>query len=464
MTTNMLRRLLPMMLLALALTFAGAAFAQPAPDPNPANQMPSVVTVPKEALPSPNFSADVATKAYLAQIPAAATARSNAYFEGGYWLILWDFLYGAVVALILLNLRISAKMRNIAEGITRFKFLQTMIYWAQFSVVGYILSFPLGVYEGFFREHQYGLATQNFGAWLGDEGKGILLNMLLGGIAIAILFAIVRRLQKTWWIWGSIVAVGLMVIGVAIGPVFIQPIFNNPKILNNPKITAPILSLARANGIPAHDVYEIDASKQTNRMSANVSGFGSTMRVTLNDNLIKRASPEEVQAVMGHEMGHYVLNHIPKDIIFFLVVIVTLFAGLNWSVQWALARWGEKWQIRGIADPAVMPLVVLCASIFFFVLTPVMNSHTRTAEHEADMYGINASRQPDGFAQAAIHLGEYRKMEPGYWEEVFFFDHSSGRNRIHDAMQWKAENLGLFPVPAIMPPEGTMPPVRQETP
>jgi len=202
--------------------------------------------------------------------------------------------------------------------------------------------------------------------------------------------------------------------------------------------------MARANGIPVHDVYEIDASKQTTRMSANVSGFGHTMRITLNDNLLRRGSPEEIQAVMGHEMGHYVLDHVYMSMLFFLVMIVAGFAFLRWSLDWSLARWGEKWQIRDIGDPAVLPLVVLLGSILFFVLTPVQNTFTRMQEHEADMYGLNASRQPDGFAQGAIHLGEYRKMSPGPVEEWIFFDHPSGRTRIYDAMRWKAENLKLM--------------------
>jgi STE24 endopeptidase len=202
--------------------------------------------------------------------------------------------------------------------------------------------------------------------------------------------------------------------------------------------------MAQANGIPVHDVFQIDASRQTTRMSANVSGFGKTMRITLNDNLLRRASPEEVQAVMGHEMGHYVLNHVYKAMYFYLIIIVVGFALLRWSLDWSLARWGERWQIRGVGDTAVLPLVILLASIFFFILTPIDNTETRTAEKEADMYGVNASRQPDGFAWAAIHLSEYRKMSPGPVEEWIFYDHPSGRDRIHSAMQWKAENQQLF--------------------
>ena len=437
-------------LLVFALcSLGGAARGQQAPTPGamPATAMPSVVQVPLEAQPSDHFDAVAATNAYLAQIPAEARARSDAYFEGGYWLTLWDFLYGAVVALLLLQLRWSAGMRNVAETITRFKPVQTFIYWTEYSIVTAILGFPLAVYEGYSREHKYGLATQTFGPWLGDQLKGQLIGIILGGIIVTLLFGVVRRLPNTWWIWGAVVTILFAAFTVMISPVYISPLFNTSKLLDDPRITGPILSMAHANGIAVDKVYEIDASKQSTRMSANVSGLGSTMRITLNDNLLKRASPEEVQFVMGHEMGHYVLNHIAKDMLFLSVVIVLLFGFLRWAGGWSLARWGDRWQVRGITDTAVVPLAALLGSIFFFVLTPILNTDTRTSEYEADMYGLNTSRQPDGMAQAAIHLGEYRKMNPGPMEEFIFFDHPSGRNRIFAGMRWKAENLKLFTKP-----------------
>ena len=419
---------------------ATPTFAQPPA----ANQMPSVIQVPAEAQASPHFDATAATNAYLAQIPPDKTARSDAYFEGGYWMILWDFLYGVAIALLLLNLRWSARMRDLSERVTRFKPVHTFVYWLQYLMLTSILVFPLTVYEDYFREHKYGLATQTFGPWMGDQMKELGVNLVLGGLLAMLLFGVVRRLPRTWWIWGAVVTILFLIFTVLISPVYIVPIFNKVTRLNDPKIVDPILSMARANGIPAKDVYEIDASRQTTRMSANVSGFANTMRITLNDNLLRRASPEEIQAVMGHEMGHYVMNHIYKSIMFLSIVTVLAFVYLRWSLDWALQRWGEKWQIRGVGDTAVLPLVVLLVAIFGFVITPVMNTSTRTQEYEADMYGLNTSRQPDGFAQAAIHLGEYRKMNPGPIEEWIFFDHPSGRNRIYAAMRWKAENLKLF--------------------
>ncbi len=418
--------------------FTVSAWAQKAPE------VPDITKVPAAAQPSDHFYVNAATDAYMDLMPASAKARSDAYFEGGYWLILWDFLMGAVIALLLLNLGWSAWMRNLAERITKWKWLQTSIYWVEYLILISVLGFPLAVYEGFFREWKYGLATQTFGAWMGDQFKGLGIGIVLGGIGITLLFVALRRLPRTWWIWGAVGTLVFMIFTVMIGPVFLQPIFNKVTRLDDPRVTQPILKMALANGIPAHDVWEIDASRQTTRMSANVSGFGNTMRITMNDNLLRRGSLEEIEAVMGHEMGHYVLNHIPKMMIFFLVVIVVAFAYLRWALDWCLARWGTKWGIRGVSDPAVLPLLMLLASIFFFVLTPVMNTEIRSQEAEADMFGINASRQPDGMAQAAIHLGEYRKMKPGPVEEFIFFDHPSGYNRIHKAMQWKAENLQLF--------------------
>jgi len=435
-----LRPFLAATLCCMILFCVASALAQPPA----ANEMPSVIQVPPEAQASPHFDAVAATNAYLAQIPADKTARSDAYFEGGYWLILWDFLYGVVVALLLLNLRWSARMRDLAERVTRFKPVHTFVYWLQYLVLTSILVFPLTVYENYFREHKYGLATQTFGPWMGDQLKGLGVNLVLGGLLAMLLFGVVRRLPQTWWIWGAVVTNVFLIFVVLIAPVYIFPIFNKVTRLNDPKIVDPILSMARANGIPAKDVFQIDASRQSTRMSANVSGFASTMRITLNDNLLRRGSPEEIQAVMGHEMGHYVMNHIYKGIMFNLIETVLAFVYLYWGLGWALQRWGEKWQIRGVGDTAVLPLVLLLASIFGFAFTPIDNTFTRTQEHEADMYGLNTSRQPDGFAQAAIHLGEYRKMSPGPVEEWIFFDHPSGRNRIYDAMRWKVENLKLF--------------------
>jgi STE24 endopeptidase len=384
---------------------------------------------------------EAATKAYLATLPADKKAKSDAYFEGGYWLILWDFLVSAAVFLILLATGLSARMRSVAERLTTSPTLQSAIYWVQFIVVASVIQLPWSIYEGFVREHSYGLSNLSFGGWLGEEAKGLAIALVLGAILVAVMYAIVRRLPRTWWMWGAIAAIGFSFFGAVIYPVAISPIFNSPKKLTDQRVVAPILRLARQNGIDATDVWEIDASKQSKRISANVSGALGTERITLNDNLLNRASLEEIEAVMGHEMGHYVLNHIYKGLMEVGILIVIGFAVVSWLFERLRVRYEGSWKVRGIADPAGLPLVALLFSAYFFVVTPVMNTIVRTQEYEADMFGLNTARQPDGFAQVAIKLSEYRKLDPGPWEERIFFDHPSGRTRIYTAMRWKAENL-----------------------
>lgn len=413
------------------LVLAGAAVAQApaAPPASPAGE-------------TARFDPQAATDAYMATLSPEKRARSDAYFEGGYWLILWEFLYGLGVAGLLLGTRLSARMRDLAERLTRFRPLQTFLYAFQYILATAVLSLPLGIYTGFFREHQYGMSNQTFAAWAGEWLKGVGLGLVLGGLALTALYGVLRKAPRTWWLWGALVSVLFLVVTISLAPVFIEPMFNKYTELRDPTLRDPILSLARANGIPAQHVYVVDASKQTKRVSANVAGLFGTTRIALNDNLLNRTSPAGIKAVMGHEMGHYVLNHVSKSILFFGVVLVAGFAFLRWGFDRAAARWGGKWGIRGVADPAGLPLIAALLSVYFFVLTPIINTHIRTGESEADIFGLNAAREPDGFAEVALQLSEYRKLDPGPVEEWIFFDHPSGRNRISMAMRWKAEHLG----------------------
>ena len=401
---------------------------------------PHTLQIPPGAQAGPAFQVDQATRAYLDTFKPEQKTRSDNYFEGGYWLQLWDLLYGGAVLLLILATRLSARMRDLAERITPRKALATFLYWAQFSLVAFLLGLPLSIYEGFFRERQYGLMNQTFGAWFVDQGKGLGITIVLGGLAIMGLVAIVRRLPRAWPYVGAVVSIGFAMIAALIAPVYLAPMFNKYTLLEDAAVRDPILRLARQNGIPATHVYQVDASRQSNRVSANVSGFLGTERITLNDNLLRRSSPQAIQAVMGHEMGHYVLNHVYKSLSFLTILFVAYFAGLRAMLESALARWGARWSLRGITDTATLPLAILALSILGFLSTPIQNTLTRTQEYEADIFGLNTSRQPDGFAEAALMLGEYRKLEPGPWEEILFFDHPSGRTRIHAAMRWKAEN------------------------
>ncbi len=431
MHATFVRRLI-LLLLLLAVSLGGAPAARA--------EQPPLGPIPAEAQ-GPNLDPAAATRAYLATIPPEAKARSDAYFEGGYWLILWDALLSVGVCLLLLFTGWSAAWRSWAERAVGVRFLQVALYAVIFTGVFSALIFPLSIYENFFREHQYGMATQTFGGWFADQRKGLFVQIIINALLLPALYAVFRRAPRTWWLWGSGVLIAFLIVGTVLAPVFIEPLFNTYKPLEDPAGRDPILALARANQIPAAHVYEFDASRQTTQVSANVSGAFGVARIALNDNLLKRCSLPEIRQVMAHEMGHFVLNHVYKLLLELSVLFLAVAFFVKLVFDALLRRYGTRWRVEGIADPAAFPVLIVVLTIFGLLGTPVFKSIIREAEAEADSFGINTSREPDGMAQSAIKLGEYRKMDPGPWEEFIFFDHPSGRARIRKAMDWKAAHL-----------------------
>jgi STE24 endopeptidase len=374
-------------------------------------------------------------------VPQDKREKSDAYFEGGYWLILWNYLVAAAISILLLSSRISARLSDFSERLTRYKTPQVACYSVMYLLLVFVVSFPLNVYEHFFREHQYGLATQTFPAWFQEQLIGLGITLIGGTIVLIVLYAVFRRAPKTWWIWGTGVAVVFSFILVVIAPVFIEPLFNTYKPLAKPEISEPILAMARANEIPVKQVFEVDASRQTTRVSANVSGFLGTTRIALNDNLLRQCTLPEIRLVMAHEMGHYVLNHGAKLLTYLGIFILIGFALTRILFDAAVRRWGDRWGVRGIADPAGLPLLAWIFCTLLFLATPLLNTVVRVTEREADAFGINTAREPDGMAEVALKLGVYRKLNPTPLEEFIFYDHPSGRSRIRMAMDWKAANL-----------------------
>ena len=400
------------------------------------------------------------TDAWLATVPQEARDKSDAYFEGGYWLLLWNFLLAAAISILLLESRISARLRDFAERICRGSWqlpLQVILYAIPYFLIVAALTFPLHLYENFLREHQYGFATQGFPSWIREQLVGFCLTIIGGTILLIALYTVFRRAPRTWWVWATTVVVICLFVVVLIAPVFIEPLFNTYKPLTKPEIRDPILAMARANQIPAQQVFEVDASRQTTRVSANVAGILGTTRIALNDNLLKQCSLPEIRAVMAHEMGHYVLNHGAKLLTYSGIFLAIGFALTRILFDAAVRRWGVRWGVRGISDPAGLPLLALIFGTLLFLATPFLNTIVRVTEREADAFGINTSREPDGMAKVALKLGAYRKLNPTPLEEFIFFDHPSGRARIRMAMDWKAANLSAgksSPLETPLPHDG----------
>ena len=391
------------------------------------------------------FDVEAATRAYLDTLTGAARERSDDYFEGGYWLALWGALVGVLASWIMLRFGWSAAWSRWAARIGRRRWLQPALYAVPFVLISTLIVLPWTVYTGYFREKQYGLMNLSLGGWLGEQAIGLAIGIVTTAIMFAIVWAVIRKAPRSWWLWGSGAVIAFLTLMVLIGPVFISPLFNEYRPMEAGPMRDQILAMARAHDVPAENVYVFDQSRQHNRISANVSGLGPTIRISLNDNLLNRTSPAEVKAVMGHELGHYVLGHVWKLLLVFGLVILVGFFAIARLAPRILARHGERWGVRDVADPASAPLLTAIFGVYMLLATPVINTLVRTNESQADAFGLDAAREPDGFAATAMKLSEYRKIEPSPLEEAIFFDHPSGRTRVRMAMEWKARHLAELP-------------------
>lgn len=382
-----------------------------------------------------------ATDMYMKRISPEAEARANAYFEGGYWLQLWNLILGLGISLFLLNSGWAIQWRNKIEKRFQSKVARLVSYAAVYLVVVQVISWPLAVYQGFFREHQYGLLNQSFLPWFGEQLMGSLIGLIFGSLLIAALYGVIRKWPDVWPVLGTGVCIIMLSILMLVGPSYIDPLFNTYKKVEEGALRTSLLSMAAANGIPAEDIYEFNASKQSDRVSANVSGFLGSTSIRLNDNLLRRTTPTEVRAVMGHEMGHYVLNHIYKSICALAIVFFIGLLFVQKSFEWLRVKYFKKWGIQSFGDMAGLPLLMALFTVFMFFMTPINNTITRAQEAEADLFGLNAAGEPDAAAEVNLKIVEYRKPDPTPLEEFIFFDHPGTRNRILMAMRWKAAKM-----------------------
>jgi STE24 endopeptidase len=431
--SRLLRRLLVVLLLTGL--FAGTASAGTI-----VRDLPPGLQIPAAAQPGPAFDADKATEAYLNLLTPQQRELSDRYFEGGYWIQLWQTLWTVGTCALLLLTGIAQRLRDWTQRVSHRRWLSTSIFIALFLLASFLLDMPLSIYTDYLREKQYGLTTQAFSGWLSDTAIIIAVNATFAALLLTAIYAAIRRAGSRWWLWASGLTFTFIMVFSLVAPVYVAPLLNDYKPLPAGPTRDAVLSALRANDIPTDHVEWFDASKQTTRLSANVSGLFGTTRIALNDNLLNKSSLPEIKAVLGHEMGHYVLNHVWKEPILFGLVITFALGLLHISMDGALARWGQRLGLGDRADPAALPLAWALAVTIALLTTPLQNSITRSYEAEADAFGLNAAREPQAWAMGAMRLSTYRKLQPGPVEEFLFYDHPSGYERVHHAMLWFKEN------------------------
>ncbi len=398
------------------------------------------LSIPPEAVWGPTFDAGRATDAYIATVPAADREKSDDYFEGGYWIELWSALITVAVCVLLLRLRFAARVRDFASARGGGTFVQALAVAAAFVAALSLLTLPWSLYTGYFREHQYGMSNHTAGGFLGEWALSAATSTVFLGLVIAGLYRLVRRVRERWVWWATGVTAVMILFVFTVQPVVLEPLFNDYQPLPAGEVRDSILALAQEAEVPVDDVFWFDASKQTRRISANVSGLGGTARIALNDNLLHGTSLPEIRAVMGHEMGHYRLHHgLWLGAGFTLALGVGYFV-INRQFGRLQRRHGDRFGIRDLADPAGLPLAFAIFTVVMYLLSPVTNSMIRMAENQADAFGLDAAKEPHGFASVAMRLSTYRKLEPGALEEVVFFDHPSGRARVERSMRWLASH------------------------
>lgn len=363
--------------------------------------------------------------------------RNEAYAHGGYLLFFVGTFWSIAVLLFIVRSGLGARLQSVAERVTARPGLQVGIYAVLFALIDFATSFPLAYYSGFVREKRYGFLNQGFGGWIGDQGKALLVGAALQAVFLPLLYLVMRRMGRSWWLPGAAIAIVFVVVGQAIFPVFIAPLFNTFEPLGDESLKRDILDLAHAQGIPADDVYQMDASRQSEHTNAYVAGVLGTQRIVLYDTLLKRFAPREIRFVMGHEMGHYVLKHVWKTVAFVSVLIVLGFLFVD-RVGRRLIAACPHFGIRRFEEPASLPLILLLLSGFLLVSRPVISVYSRAQESAADRFGLDVVRDPEAAASSFLKFGHYDLTELHVHPliEKMLLTHPSGANRIRLAREW----------------------------
>lgn len=331
-------------------------------------------------------------------------AKALRYHRSGHVLWFVDLAWGFLIPSLFLFTGFSSRLRDVARRIGRRRFFTLVIYFVLFMIINFVLDLPLGYYEGFVREHAYGLSNQTFGKWFGDELKGLMVGLVAGSLLLWVPYLLLKKSPKRWWLYTSLCTIPVAVFFSLVAPIWVDPLFNKFGPMKDKALEARIVALAESAGIQGGRVYEVDKSVDTETVNAYVTGFGNTKRIVLWDTILAKLNPDEILFVMGHEMGHYVLGHVVKSILFLSVLaLVTLWAAHRLSAG-ILARWKGRFGFDALGDIASLPLILLLVSLFSLVIGPVGNAYSRWQEHEADRFGLEITRGNHAAATAFVKL------------------------------------------------------------
>jgi len=407
--------------------------------PAPAPAVPAV-TSPAGA------SAVPATRDYQAEARASFTPANRTYNSIRILLRLIGPLYGILAGLLLMFTGVSARFRDIANGLGHRRYVRVLVYFALYAVTIFALSLPLAWYEEFALEHQYGLSNQAFPDWLLDSFKGLVFSVVALGVLplMSLAWRAVETSPRRWWLWLSAGTFPVALAVTLLQPIVFDPLFNKFTTLHDDALRTEILALAAKAGIPAKHVYEVDMSTRTKKLNAYVSGFGASQRIVLWDTTLQRMKRDEILFVMGHEMGHYVLHHVWK----YLGIItggafVVFWLGARLTNAW-IAAFGERWGVHDVTDLAAMPVLWLSLTMVVLLVSPALNAASRAVEHEADVFSLELTHDNDAGARSFLKLAQDNRSdpEPAAWVRLLLYDHPPLGERIRFALQYRPWERG----------------------
>ena len=380
-----------------------------------------------------SFDPAIATAAYIDGLGPAALAKAAAYTVGSEWLLLWNLVVAAFVTFVFVRFRILDRLS--ARLDRRGWVVRTFLICAAFLLLSALLTLPWDLYTNWWRESAYGRTSQPLGDYLGQSALSLVIGTLFGALFFLGIYALIRRAGKRWWIWsGGLAATAILAI-LLVSPIVIEPMFNDYKPLPAGPVRDALEVQAKQAGIEPDRIFLFDGSRQSNNFTANVSGLGHSARIAISDVALKGASLDEVKAVTGHEIGHYVLGQIWWLIAVFTLLAVVLFFLADRLFGRAARLFGSD---ATIGDPRGFPVMMFLLSVFSLLAQPVQNWVVRKGESEADLYSVQTVNLPDAMASALVKTAEYRNPRPNAVEEFLFYSHPSVERRVRAAMEWKA--------------------------
>src|SRR3954447_8517519 len=379
------------------------------------------------------FDPNAAAARYIDSLGPAALQKAHDYTVGREWMLLWAIVVAAVVTWLIVRSGLLDRLDRRFDQ--RRLALRPLLVSVGYLVLASLLPFPWTIYSDWWREKNYGRTSQPLGDFLGQGVLSIAISAVVGAVFFIGVYWLIRRTGRAWWLWsGGLAAVALAFV-MLLSPVLIQPLFNKYAPVPPGQVRDAVVSMAQRAGIPADKVYMFNGSRQSNNFTANAGGVGSTARVAISDVALKNASLDEVRAVTGHEIGHYVLKHTWYGILVFSIAAIILFWIADRTFPWFARRFGGS---AGLAEPRGIPVLLFMVSLLGLIAPPLLNTFSRTLESQADMYSLRTENRPDALSTALVKTAEYRYPRPSAFEEFIFYDHPSVERRVLTAMKWKA--------------------------